>query len=194
MPYCPNCRVEYVDGIAKCSDCDVPLVAELPPSVEDGPAADEEMAVLVEGRGAVETRMIAAELEAAEIPYVLTGDEVGAVMVYAAQDAKILVPRGHLEEAKRILEAAGNLTAVELPDDAEVGPRVCEHCGAELPEDATVCPKCGAPVEPDDPAPAADEKNSRDDQVEMFFCDHCGAQAPRDATKCPECGEPFENS
>jgi len=31
MPYCPNCRSEYVDGVASCPDCKVALVGELPP-------------------------------------------------------------------------------------------------------------------------------------------------------------------
>jgi ribosomal protein L40E len=190
MPFCPNCRVEYVPGIAKCSDCDVPLVDELPPAPADDSAA-EEMVVLVEGRGAVETRMIAAELDAAEIPYVLAGDEMGSVLVYPAQDAKILVPQGDLERAQEVLATVGESLAIELPDDADVGLAVCEQCGAELPDGATACPNCGATVE--DPTPAAEAEGPAEEQVELFFCDHCGAQAPRDAKKCPECGEPFDN-
>lgn len=30
MPYCPECRYEYRDGIARCADCDAPLVETLP--------------------------------------------------------------------------------------------------------------------------------------------------------------------
>ena len=29
--FCPNCRAEYREGFTTCADCDVPLVAELPP-------------------------------------------------------------------------------------------------------------------------------------------------------------------
>lgn len=29
--FCPECRVEYVPGVMRCSDCDADLVAELPP-------------------------------------------------------------------------------------------------------------------------------------------------------------------
>jgi hypothetical protein len=34
MSFCPECRAEYELGIAKCADCDVPLVNELPKEPE----------------------------------------------------------------------------------------------------------------------------------------------------------------
>lgn len=33
MPYCPNCKYEYVEGIAKCPDCGEDLVDKLPPEI-----------------------------------------------------------------------------------------------------------------------------------------------------------------
>ena len=30
MPFCPKCKAEYVVGITKCSDCEIPLVNALP--------------------------------------------------------------------------------------------------------------------------------------------------------------------
>lgn len=33
MPYCPECKYEYVKGIKKCPDCGVELVDELPPEI-----------------------------------------------------------------------------------------------------------------------------------------------------------------
>ena len=32
--YCPKCRVEYREGFARCSDCDMALVNDLPPEPE----------------------------------------------------------------------------------------------------------------------------------------------------------------
>lgn len=43
MPYCPNCKAEFVDGVTLCSDCHVPLVDTLE-ETSDGetPAALED--------------------------------------------------------------------------------------------------------------------------------------------------------
>ena len=35
MPFCPNCRTEYRDGVTACADCDVSLADSLPVSEED---------------------------------------------------------------------------------------------------------------------------------------------------------------
>jgi hypothetical protein len=36
MPFCPNCRFEYREGVTRCPDCDVVLVNELPPADDLG--------------------------------------------------------------------------------------------------------------------------------------------------------------
>jgi hypothetical protein len=35
MPFCPECRAEYVAGTKECNDCGVPLVDVLPPEVHE---------------------------------------------------------------------------------------------------------------------------------------------------------------
>ena len=39
MPFCPNCKTEYIAGITRCSDCNVSLVERLP---DERPAEYEE--------------------------------------------------------------------------------------------------------------------------------------------------------
>jgi hypothetical protein len=34
MPYCPECRYEFVEGIKKCPDCGAKLVEQLSPETE----------------------------------------------------------------------------------------------------------------------------------------------------------------
>ena len=48
------------------------------------------------------------------------------------------------------------------------------ECGAFIPEDATVCPKCGVAFEKD-----------------MAKCSNCQAWIPVDVKQCPECGVEF---
>lgn len=32
--FCPKCRAEYTEGVTRCTDCEIPLVAELAPEDE----------------------------------------------------------------------------------------------------------------------------------------------------------------
>ena len=50
----------------------------------------------------------------------------------------------------------------------------CGECGAFIPEDATVCPKCGVEFEKD-----------------MARCSNCQTWIPVDVKQCPECGVEF---
>ena len=55
----------------------------------------------------------------------------------------------------------------ELEDDS-----VCPECGAELEPDDTVCPLCGAEF--------------------AFYCPVCDEEIPADASVCPHCGADLE--
>ncbi len=50
----------------------------------------------------------------------------------------------------------------------------CGECGSFIPEDATVCPRCGVEFEKD-----------------MAKCSNCQAWIPVDVKQCPECGVEF---
>ncbi len=68
----------------------------------------------------------------------------------------------------------------------------CSDCNAEVPEDASVCPKCG--VEFDD---IEIEVEHADGTVEItystFKCPVCGLDVPPTAKFCPKCGETFKS-
>ena len=62
----------------------------------------------------------------------------------------------------------------------------CDRCGADVPEFAEKCPKCGAIFDEDE------KEEEKPKETEEFECDNCGADVPGDADECPECGESFE--
>ena len=148
MPFCPNCRMEYVEGITECTDCETGLVAELPPATPSAEDLTHDYELLVEPSGEIDTFLIVAELQAASIPYVLTGDELDTVMIYPARDSKIWVPKSELAKAKEIV--ANSMQPLEKGKKGEKKDQEifsCDNCGAEVPEDAKKCPKCGEALE-----------------------------------------------
>jgi hypothetical protein len=107
--YCPECRSEFVEGIVRCVDCDVPLVAWLPP--EPRHDAEEQVAV-AETSDPAALALMKSVLDAAEIPYVVEGEELlwtvpGGVLglgVLGGVTARFLVPRSRSEEGREVLE------------------------------------------------------------------------------------------
>ncbi len=67
----------------------------------------------------------------------------------------------------------------------------CSECGAEVPADAVVCPKCGAKFD----EPTENEVVHPDGQVdvseETVVCPKCSAAVPKNADFCPKCGYKF---
>lgn len=58
MPFCPNCRYEYLEGIKICPDCNLPLVPEL---------IDEDWVVVYTSDQEYDVQMMKDSLESAGI-------------------------------------------------------------------------------------------------------------------------------
>jgi hypothetical protein len=63
---CPECEIEYRDGITRCSDCDIALVNELAPV-----AYDEALAPLTDQVDAFTLGELTDRLEKAGVPYIV---------------------------------------------------------------------------------------------------------------------------
>ena len=116
--FCPVCEAEYRPGFAKCSDCGVDLVAELP--LEDSPFA---YAILWKGEDAIFHDALVTELEKAGIAYADT-----PLHVYLRRNANVFgpnfgplygfvisVPSEALRPARSILERLLDIEPDTLP-------------------------------------------------------------------------------
>lgn len=72
MPYCPECRYEYREGVKRCPDCDMALVAELP---KQSPSADPDLyrdwVPIVHFTSQIYADMIREAFEKKQIPAVI---------------------------------------------------------------------------------------------------------------------------
>lgn len=106
MPYCPECRYEYLPGINQCPDCGTELVNELPEIRTE--ASDIDWAPLKPLPGMVYAKMVAEVLDQRGIPnYIQSLFGSGGLGVisgadFAGSSAKIFVPENRLKEAAEI--------------------------------------------------------------------------------------------
>lgn len=107
MPWCPKCRIEYVDGVKSCSDCGAELVDKLEEVAEDTEEDDVE-AFLTTASGSIEADILEALLNSNGIPVLKKFRESGGYMtVYAGVSifgVDMYVPSRLLEKAREIIE------------------------------------------------------------------------------------------
>ncbi len=87
MPWCPNCKTEYREGITHCADCKAELVADLS-VVKAGMEDTTSLLVKVDGRQADFAKKLADFLEYSGVPVnVSEPDAEGLIGVYTTPEA-----------------------------------------------------------------------------------------------------------
>lgn len=98
--YCPKCRVEYIDGVTQCADCEMPLVKELPEEIqEDLTYVDLETVFTTNDHG--EIALAKAILDGEHLQYLVQGEIMTQV---GAQPVRFMVPKNHLRRVKKLLK------------------------------------------------------------------------------------------
>lgn len=103
MPFCPECRYEYIEGMTKCADCGTELVAKLPEEVHP----QGKWVPLHTFSGPVFAEMVKDALEQNDIPCLMQKDVLSSA--YGAQGSLVgartvlFVPEQHLTASQVIL-------------------------------------------------------------------------------------------
>lgn len=140
MPYCPNCRTEYLAGMTRCTDCGAALTDTLPADANQATGEALRPAQLCLLDDQVQLELIENQLRQAGIP-----------STRRARNIALFVPAGRLEEAQCALageRAAPPLETVGLSELHRIR-LACSQCEAEVKLDLLTervpasCPACG---------------------------------------------------
>ncbi len=108
MPYCPDCRFEYLPEVEECPDCGARLVDELPEIRTQ--LQDVKWVALRPLPGVVYAKMVAEVLDQRNIPnYIQSLFGSGGLGMVTGSDfpgssAKIYVPDDRFEEAAAVVD------------------------------------------------------------------------------------------
>ena len=106
--FCPQCKAEYRAGFAKCSDCDVELVKQLP--VDPPPISETDHPELVVVRtytSHLDADLARTALEAAGIESMIRGNDTARRHYYGlaiSQGIDLIVRAEDAEDADKILD------------------------------------------------------------------------------------------
>ena len=127
--YCPECGLEYRDGVTVCTDCAVPLQPEPPPAPPEPTAEWVELETVLETSEPTRIAVARSLLEAEGIPCYARGDMLQELLGWGrvptginliAGPVQLQVPRERAEEARELLAApADTMVESDLDEPAD---------------------------------------------------------------------------
>jgi len=102
--FCPQCGSQYHEGFMECSDCRVPLVAEMALEPKASGDPDLELVTVLETGDRLVVAAAKSLLEEAGIPFCLLGDEVAPRILSLIPWFRVQVGRDHKTEALALLQ------------------------------------------------------------------------------------------
>jgi hypothetical protein len=123
MPYCPQCRIEYVDGISQCDDCGTTLLPgsppEPPPQLDLREERDTKLVpvrAFAGGTAQMESELARNILQSQGISSLVQGESAAEMLPVLA--VPLLVREQDFANAERILKDYFDTPAAIIPDQA----------------------------------------------------------------------------
>jgi hypothetical protein len=103
--FCPKCRAEYKEGVKKCGECEVALVAVLPEKPKRAKQEDKDIEFIsvVRSFNPQDIAIIESILADSGIEYYIQGKE-GMVVYPLVDPASVMVVKEQAEEARDLLK------------------------------------------------------------------------------------------
>ncbi len=130
MPFCPKCRLEYLEGVTACVHCQVELVDTLTVTKPKYPDKAENLVTLAIYKNSFEAQLNCAILQNEGIPCLMSNNND----LFTVSPVTLKVKEKDLERAKELLEAPQE----SLPEPAEVTEN------ETVVESGMICPICGS--------------------------------------------------
>ena len=101
---CPECRAEYRQEFVECSDCQIPLVEELPQDVVEPPQESIELVTILKSGNDAAIAVAQSLLQDAGIDYLVRNKGQHSLYPVGGLGVEIQVRREDVTEADRLLE------------------------------------------------------------------------------------------